>query len=120
LLKKYADDLKRCDDEDYAGPFHIFELDEALWEMLFSTEYAKKDLDYEFICTVLHHLVVRLELRNGLDICTKLLGYIKETEKDRDWIALFPVAFTGGLMCSQYKGSFKCGRYVLLEPHKAA
>ncbi|HGW8908561.1 TPA: HEPN domain-containing protein [Pseudomonas aeruginosa] len=120
LLKKYADDLKRCDDEDYTGSFHIFEFDGPLWEMMFSTEYAQKYLDYEFICTILHHLIVGLELRNGMDICIQLLSYIKDTQKDRDWIALFPVAFTGGLIRSQHKGNLKFGRYVLLEPHKAA
>lgn len=119
LIQKYIADLARSKDSDYSGSFHIFEFDEPLCRILFDTEYARKHLDHEFLLTVIHHIVVTSEIRDPESVCKTLIDYIRETEKSRDWVSIFPLKFTGIMLRGTgVKDVVRFGRYALIEPQK--
>ncbi|RJX72589.1 HEPN domain-containing protein [Pseudomonas sp. LS-2] len=119
LLGQYVKDRERENEEDYQGSFHIFEQDEPLCRALFVTEYACKHLDYEFLMTIINCLVVDYEVRDPVEICNRMISYIKETNGFRDWVAIFPVGFNTFMERKPLSGEFQIGRFVLTEPKKS-
>lgn len=119
LIKKYTDDVAKANNGDQLSSFNIIEFDEPLCCILFETEYARKHLDHEFLLSIIYHLIVECKIHDPELICKKLIEYIHETERSREWVSIFPLKFTGFMLQdSGVKNVVRFGRFALIEPQK--
>jgi len=124
LLPKYIEHLKTKDDPTYEGSFHVFEESERLYDALFSTDYSKRHLDWEFFQSVLHELICQEEIYDAAEIARRVATFIEDYKDSLDWVAINPIRTPPSLfkMFRNYSLTRvkKFGRFHLIPATKSA
>ncbi|WP_277962679.1 HEPN domain-containing protein [Pseudomonas sp. RIT-To-2] len=118
-IPKYKDLLAADNADGGQGAFSIFELNDTLLKALFSTEYAREHLDYEFFMAALHHVIVTLKIDGSQHVVDALQQYVVDHEQYHDWVSVYPISFNSIakqiLGRPEFDGILRFGRFRLVS-----
>lgn len=91
LLPRYLEHLKTEGEPGYLGSFYIFEESESLHNALFSTEYARRNLDWDFFQCALYAVINHEKIHDAAEVVSRMVAILEASKESRDWIAINPI-----------------------------
>lgn len=84
LLPRYLEHLKTEGEPGYLGSFYIFEESESLHNALFSTEYARRHLDWDFFQCALYAVINHEKIHDAAEVVSRMVAILEASKESRD------------------------------------
>lgn len=119
LMPIYIDGLEKPLPDESESRLSIFTNNELFIQYFFSTEYARKHLDYDFFCMAIDEIIGHGKIQNPAVAIEKLSEFVENSANFYHWTAIIPIRFDNMLSIAgvdPITETFSFGRFTILKP----